>query len=288
MTNTTKTKPVTERWAELTGNPTLFLLATGSALNDEMVSKVARLIDGKTFPAIDLCIATEGGLGASAFRLTSILRRHITNDGALRAIVVSDCFSAGTIAVLGCDEILTSDLAVLGPIDPQRRSRDAEGNETWHSALDLEAGLREIQEISLESLDDATALIGTRGNLPVEQAANFGVEFSAALTKALSSDGVDMELLGGMSRVLGEARDFGAAQLRRSYPDWKDEHYDDVLELLIKGFGSHSYPLLAENLSSLGLRVTPLEGEAATLGLDLAELASTTEVIEFIEREKSA
>jgi hypothetical protein len=55
--------------------------------------------------------------------------------GQIRVIVPDFAKSAGTLMVLGADELLMSDSSELGTIDPQTWSTDGRGNEICHSVL---------------------------------------------------------------------------------------------------------------------------------------------------------
>lgn len=65
---------------------------------------------------IDLLLATPGGDGEAAVRLTKLC--HADCDD-FRVVVPDEAKSAGTLFALGADAIVMSDSSDLGPIDPQ-------------------------------------------------------------------------------------------------------------------------------------------------------------------------
>jgi ClpP class serine protease len=65
---------------------------------------------------IDLLVHTPGGLALSAMQIARAIHRH---RGKVTVIVPHYAMSAGTLIALAADEILMSEDAVLGPVDPQ-------------------------------------------------------------------------------------------------------------------------------------------------------------------------
>src|SRR5581483_3803656 len=65
---------------------------------------------------IDLVLHTPGGLVLAA---TQIARAIFTRKGKVTVFVPHYAMSGGTLLALAADEIVMSDYAVLGPVDPQ-------------------------------------------------------------------------------------------------------------------------------------------------------------------------
>ncbi|GIV33531.1 MAG: serine protease [Chitinophagales bacterium] len=65
---------------------------------------------------IDLVIHTPGGLALAALQIARAITRR---KGKVRVIVPHYAMSGGTLIALAADEILMSENAVLGPVDPQ-------------------------------------------------------------------------------------------------------------------------------------------------------------------------
>jgi len=68
--------------------------------------------DGK----LDLLIASPGGLPYAAGKMVKVCR---TFSAEFRTIVVTRAMSAATLLCLGSDELIMTETANLGPIDPQ-------------------------------------------------------------------------------------------------------------------------------------------------------------------------
>jgi ClpP class serine protease len=65
---------------------------------------------------IDIVLHTPGGLVLAALQIARAIHRH---RGKVTAVVPHYAMSGGTLIALAADEIVMSDYAVLGPVDPQ-------------------------------------------------------------------------------------------------------------------------------------------------------------------------
>ena len=65
---------------------------------------------------IDLVLHTPGGLVLPSVQIARAIARH---PGRVRAVVPHYAMSGGTLIALAADEIVMSEHAVLGPVDPQ-------------------------------------------------------------------------------------------------------------------------------------------------------------------------
>ena len=92
--------------------------------------------------SIDLLLNSPGGDVDTAEKLVHmILQVTAPPDGEIptgefRLLVPDKAKSAGTLIALGADEIIMSNTSELGPIDPQVRLPDQNGNLHWHSVFD--------------------------------------------------------------------------------------------------------------------------------------------------------
>ena len=82
--------------------------------DSEAILRAIRLTD----PAvpIDLMLHTPGGLVLAALQVARAIHKH---QGKVTAFVPHYAMSGGTLIALACDEIVMSEYAVLGPVDPQ-------------------------------------------------------------------------------------------------------------------------------------------------------------------------
>src|SRR6266404_8937242 len=84
-------------------------------INDsEEILRAIKLTDPDT--PIDLIIHTPGGLVLAAGQVAHALRRH---RAKVTVFVPHYAMSGGTLLALAADEIIMSEYAVLGPVDPQ-------------------------------------------------------------------------------------------------------------------------------------------------------------------------
>src|SRR5256714_7643723 len=72
----------------------------------------------RTDPAVplDIVLHTPGGLVLAALQIARAIHKH---QGKVTAFVPHYAMSGGTLIALACDEIVMSEYAVLGPVDPQ-------------------------------------------------------------------------------------------------------------------------------------------------------------------------
>ena len=112
-------------------------------LNDfEEIIHVIRLTDPNV--PIDLILHTPGGLALAATQIARAINRR---KGKVTVIVPHYAMSGGTLIALAADEIVMSDHAVLGPVDPQLGQ---------YPAASL---LRTVAEKSIDKLDDETLIL---------------------------------------------------------------------------------------------------------------------------------
>lgn len=80
----------------------------------EQVIRAIKLTDPNV--PIDLVLHTPGGLVLASLQIARAIARH---PGKVTAIVPHYAMSGGTLIALAADEIVMSEHAVLGPVDPQ-------------------------------------------------------------------------------------------------------------------------------------------------------------------------
>ena len=111
----------------------------------------------RTTPAeqpIDVILHTPGGLAIAALQIARALRAH---QGRVSVFVPHFAMSGGTLIALGADEIVMSEHAMLGPIDPQINGMPAA------SIIKVAA------EKPLSDVDDQTLIFADLGRKAIEQ-----------------------------------------------------------------------------------------------------------------------
>jgi len=103
---------------------------------------------------IDLVLHTPGGLVLASVQIARALARH---KGKVTVFVPHYAMSGGTLIALAADEIVMSDHAALGPVDPQLGE---------HPAASL---LRVVAKKTTDQLDDETLILADQAEMAVAQ-----------------------------------------------------------------------------------------------------------------------
>jgi len=103
---------------------------------------------------IDLVLHTPGGLVLASVQIARALARH---QGKVTVFVPHYAMSGGTLIALAADEIVMSDHAALGPVDPQLGE---------YPAASL---LRVVGKKPIEQLDDETLILADQAEMAVGQ-----------------------------------------------------------------------------------------------------------------------
>jgi len=122
-------------------------------LNDsEEIIRAIRLTDPNV--PIDLVLHTPGGLVLAATQIARAINRR---KGKVTVIVPHYAMSGGTLIALAADEIVMSDHAVLGPVDPQLGQ---------YPAVSL---LKAVEQKSKDKLDDETLIMADQAKKAIAQ-----------------------------------------------------------------------------------------------------------------------
>ena len=135
-------KKIIQRIQRITGRVLICYVAQDEIiLPEDIVYTQELLYPLKPGTSIDLLLNSPGGDIDTAEKLVYMIRRLTMPPngempaGEFRLIVPDQAKSAGTLMALGANEIVMSDTSELGPIDPQFRLRDRNGNLHWHSVF---------------------------------------------------------------------------------------------------------------------------------------------------------
>ena len=129
--------------------------ATGNIAQDAIRQFIKQLELLPNKPVrIDSIINSYGGDGLTSWRLITMLREYLGQDGKITCFVPYYAFSAATLIAVGCDEIFLHPLASLGPVDPQITVNKKDGPQqfayedvsAYTSFLKEEAGITEQKE----------------------------------------------------------------------------------------------------------------------------------------------
>jgi len=103
---------------------------------------------------IDIILHTPGGLAIAALQIARALRAH---PGRTTVFVPHFAMSGGTLLALGADEIVMSEHAMLGPIDPQI------------NGLPAASIIKVAAQKPLSEVDDQTLIFADLGQKAIEQ-----------------------------------------------------------------------------------------------------------------------
>jgi len=106
---------------------------------------------------IDLILHTPGGLVLASLQIAKALHKH---PGKVTVFVPHYAMSGGTLIVLAADEIVMSEHAVLGPIDPQVGQMPA-------ASL-----LRTVAKKNLADLEDKTLIMADQAEMAIVEVRN--------------------------------------------------------------------------------------------------------------------
>jgi ClpP class serine protease len=138
-------------------------------INDsEEVIRAIQLTDPKV--PIDFILHTPGGLILPSLQISRALSKHL---GKVTVFVPHYAMSGGTLLALAADEIVMSEFAVLGPVDP------------IVGQLPAISLLKAVSKKSVDELDDHTLILSDQAEKAIAEVRNF---IQALLEKNLSAE----------------------------------------------------------------------------------------------------
>jgi len=238
-------------------NPTLVFIIH-DMINQSHVLEVSNIIGNRDFKHLDVIVHSGGGQINAAYQIIDLIKTHSEN---LTVIIPIYAKSAATLFVLGCGEIIMSELAELGPLDTQLRERK-EGAITYSSALNPFKTLEELQRFTLRMCDQSVLLLINRADFSIEEAVKHSMDFAARIATSLFSQ-IKVERMGEYSRALQVGLEYGKRLLKR-YGKLTEEGCDRILQRLIYQYPSHDYIIDYKEMKEIGFDVrlpTKEEGE---------------------------
>jgi ClpP class serine protease len=122
-------------------------------VNDsEQVLRAIHLTDPSV--PLDIVLHTPGGLVLAALQIARAIHKH---QGKVTAFVPHHAMSGGTLIALAADEIVMSEHAVLGPVDPQLGQYPAA------------SVLRAVARKPVAEVDDQTLILADQGEKAIVQ-----------------------------------------------------------------------------------------------------------------------
>jgi len=200
-----------------------------NGLDDDIICAVD---DRKRRKNIFLILVTPGGDANASYRIARCLQDSYER---FIAFVSGYCKSAGTLCVLGANEIVMSDMGELGPLDVQVYKKD----ELFEASSGLVASeaLSALQSRAFEMFEEYFLAIQVKsGNrITFKTATEIAAKISVGLLEPLYKQ-IDPLHVGEIARSMKIARDYGKRLMLRSH------NYDDkTLDMLVETYPSHGF-----------------------------------------------
>ncbi|HTU93272.1 MAG TPA: hypothetical protein VMF69_24540 [Gemmataceae bacterium] len=187
---------------------------------------------------IDVFIYTLGGDTLAAFGIGRLLREFA---GWVGALVPEKCYSAGTLFVVGANEIVMTRAATLSPFDPSIVR-------PLNPAVEMAPGKRQLLPISVESVAGFKGLVTEDWNIKGEEALTSAFRTLAEKVHPLA--------LGDVYRSRQQIELLATKLLNEHRPG--DEMVPRIVMTLTKDLGSHDYLISRrEARELLGKQIAP-------------------------------
>lgn len=202
-----------------------------------------------------LMIATLGGDANAAYRITRTFQNNY-KDGKFYAFVPSVCASAGTLLISGCDTLILTDHAELGPIDVQLVKADEIGERT--SGLTPIHALEYLQTHAAEFFENQFSNLRFVRRFSTTVAAKIATDITTGLLGHLY-DQIDPIRLAEVNRFLRVAQDYGT-RIGRNLKD-------GALDRLLSEYKSHDFVIDPVEAVEIFKEIEPPKPSLADLGV---------------------
>lgn len=208
-------------------------------------------------------LVTEGGMADTSYRVARLLQ---TQYVSVSICIAGWCKSAGTLLAIGAHELIIGDTGEMGPLDVQIVERDEIGNRT--SGLILESAIDSLQTASFSLFEKFMMQIKARSanTITFRTAADLAAQMTVGMMAPIFQQ-IDPTRMGDDARAQRIGSDY-AIRLNHFAQNLRSA---EALEMLLKGYPSHSFVIDAAEASNLFSKVKPLDGKLK-------------EVIDFIGR----
>jgi hypothetical protein len=206
-----------------------------------------------------LFLCSRGGNPDAAYRMARGLQ---DNYERFTVVLAGHCKSAGTLLVLGANQVVMTAHAELGPLDVQIGKKD----ELFQldSGLTVLDALTELEGKAFELFEKAMIRIKVKseGAVTFKTATHIATELAKGVIAPIMAQ-IDPMHVGEVSRALKIGKEYGA---RLSF---KSENLlDGSLDALVEGYPSHGFVIDRSEASDLFIHVRdvePLEAELIKL-----------------------
>lgn len=254
-----------------------FLVVSGPVgfeMQDLVSSRIKERKEKKKNLTVLLC--TPGGSADASYRISRAFQDNYTT---VRAFIVGWCKSAGTLCVIGANELVMTDESELGPLDVQISKRDEIGERD--SGLVVSEALRSLETQAFTTFENILLHIKERsdGTVSFKMAAEIAATLAGSLFEPIYRQ-IDPEKLGATARSLTVANEYGK-RLNVKGKNLKS----NALQLLGVGYPSHGFVIdrrEAERLFHKVRKPTELELEIASEVGVYASIPSEQALVQFL------
>lgn len=193
-------------------------------------------------PNLLMILVTNGGDPDAAYRISRCIQNHYKK---FTVLVSGVCKSAGTLLLLGANQLAFSEHGEIGPLDIQMAKKD----ELWESesGLTVMTALTAVYENAQDAFDHFLLALTTRsgGRITVRTASEIAAKLTQALYAPISEQ-IDPIHMGEVKRSMAIAREYGGRLLKKS-----EICDDETLDTLISSYPSHSFVIDREEAKAI-------------------------------------
>lgn len=193
-------------------------------------------------PNLLMILVTHGGDPDAAYRISRCIQNHYDK---FTVCVSGVCKSAGSLLLLGANELAFSEHGEIGPLDIQMAKKD----ELWESesGLTVMTALTAIYENAQDAFEHFLLTLTTRsgGRITVRTASEIAAKLTEALYSPISQQ-IDPIHMGEVKRSMAIAKQYGERLLKKS-----QICEEDTLETLISSYPSHGFVIDREEAKGI-------------------------------------
>lgn len=233
----------------ITGDRKFFEASISSDAYDYFVNHLDSMTEKKRVKKITLFLYTRGGSTLAGWSLINLMRQFCDE---LEVIIPSKALSTGTLMAIGCDKIIMTKQAVLGPIDPSvngalnPKIADVPiGNNRYPVSVEAITGFIELTKKEFE-ISDQSALSDVFVNL---------------------ANQVHPLVLGDVFRARAQMKMLAEKLIVKQVTDKNKQK--NIIDFLTKEAGSHDYTIHKGEAKELGLVVEKPDKEEYNIIKDI-------------------
>ncbi len=193
---------------------------------------IASVKSKKRHPNLMMLLVTPGGDADAAYRMTRYLQEAYEK---FVVFVSGFCKSAGTLCVLGANEIVMSNEGELGPLDVQLYKKDEIGELSSGLVLGEALSVTQSQAFSMFEKYMLDIKRNSGGQISFKMAAEIAGQLVVGLFEPVYRQ-VDPMLIGEVQRSMTVAQDYGRRLQVRS-----KNFEEETLSFLVQSYSSHGF-----------------------------------------------